>query len=61
MANALFLVPYPVGKAPAQSLRPEQYPDALAVAGHTRQLPPFLTEATWNSPHKPGQTAESGD
>lgn len=46
MANAFFLVPCPVGKAPAQSLRPEQYPDALAVAGHARQLPPFLTEAT---------------
>ena len=56
MANILFLVPYPVGKAPSQRFRFEQYLDALTAAGHQYHLAPFLNEATWSILYKPGQT-----
>lgn len=56
MANILFLVPYPPGRAPSQRFRFEQYLDALTAAGHQYQLDPFLSVATWNILYKPGQT-----
>lgn len=57
MARILFLIPYPVGKAPSQRFRFEQYLGALAAAGHTCRLVPFLSDATWAILYKPGHTA----
>ena len=57
MANILFLVPYPVGKAPSQRFRFEQYLDALTAAGHRYRLLPFLSDATWAILYRPGHTA----
>lgn len=50
----LFVVPYPPGKAPSQRFRFEQYLDLLTEAGHTYQLVPFLSDATWAIIYKPG-------
>jgi len=53
----LFLVPYPPGKAPSQRFRFEQYFDYLTQAGHTYQVRPFLSDATWDILYKPGHQA----
>ena len=50
----LFLVPYPVGKAPSQRFRFEQYFEFLTAAGHTYRVSPFVSEATWVILYKPG-------
>ena len=52
----LFLIPYPVGRAPSQRFRFEQYLDALAAAGHRYHLAPFISEATWAILYQPGHT-----
>ena len=52
----LFLIPYPVGRAPSQRFRFEQYLDALAAAGHRYHLAPFISEATWAILYQPGYT-----
>jgi glycosyltransferase involved in cell wall biosynthesis len=52
----LFLVPYPVGKAPSQRFRFEQYLTQLTEHGHQYQLVPFLDDATWAILYKPGHT-----
>lgn len=57
MARILFLIPYPVGKAPSQRFRFEQYLGALTAAGHTYRLVPFLSDATWAILYKSGHTA----
>ncbi|TGE07958.1 glycosyltransferase family 4 protein [Hymenobacter fodinae] len=54
----LFLVPYPVGKAPSQRFRFEQYFDALTEAGYHYHVAPFITEATWNILYKPGHQVQ---
>ena len=51
----LFLVPYPLGRAPSQRFRFEQYLDALLAAGHTYHLAPFISVATWNILYQPGR------
>lgn len=51
----LFLVPYPIGKAPSQRFRFEQYLDLLQQHGHEYHLAPFLSAATWQILYKPGQ------
>ena len=56
MSSILFLVPYPPGRAPSQRFRFEQYLDALTEAGHSYQLEPFLSVATWDILYKPGHT-----
>lgn len=50
----LFLVPYPVGKAPSQRFRFEQYFDALTQAGYYYQVAPFISDDTWAILYKPG-------
>ena len=50
----LFIVPYPLGRAPSQRFRFEQYLDILTAHGHQYQLAPFLSVATWNILYKPG-------
>jgi glycosyltransferase involved in cell wall biosynthesis len=51
----LFLTPYPLGQAPSQRFRFEQYLDILRAHGHTYRLAPFLSDATWRILYKPGQ------
>ncbi|QJX47567.1 glycosyltransferase family 4 protein [Hymenobacter taeanensis] len=50
----LFVVPYPVGKAPSQRFRFEQYLPLLTEAGHTWHLTSFIDLATWDILYKPG-------
>ncbi|AMR27088.1 group 1 glycosyl transferase [Hymenobacter psoromatis] len=54
MAKILFLAPYPHGQAPSQRFRFEQYLDILTKEGHTYDLKPFLSAATWAILYKPG-------
>ena len=58
MAKILFLVPYPLGRAPSQRFRFEQYLEALTSQGHRLRLVPFLSPATWDILYKPGHAAE---
>jgi len=53
----LFLVPYPLGRAPSQRFRFEQYWTALAQRGHSYAVAAFLDEKTWRILYKPGHTA----
>lgn len=53
----LFVVPYPVGKAPSQRFRFEQYFNILSDAGFTYQVVPFLDNTTWDILYKPGKSA----
>jgi glycosyltransferase involved in cell wall biosynthesis len=55
MAMILFLIPYPQGQAPSQRFRFEQYLGTLSKAGHTYDLAPFLSAATWTILYKPGR------
>ncbi|WP_205499633.1 glycosyltransferase [Rufibacter psychrotolerans] len=50
----LFVVPYPVGKAPSQRFRFEQYFDILLEAGYIYDIAPFLDDKTWSILYKPG-------
>ena len=50
-------MPYPVGQAPSQRFRFEQYLGALAAAGHRYRLAPFISAATWAILYRPGHTA----
>ncbi|MDU0371643.1 glycosyltransferase family 4 protein [Hymenobacter endophyticus] len=54
--HILFLVPYPLGKAPSQRFRFEQYIKLLTTEGHTYQLEPFVSEDTWAILYKSGHT-----
>ena len=45
----LFLIPYPMGQAPSQRFRFEQYLDFLRDEGHQLQMRPFLNENTWKN------------
>jgi glycosyltransferase involved in cell wall biosynthesis len=56
MASILFLTPYPIGRAPSQRFRFEQYLDILTAAGHSYQLSSFLSLATWAILYKPQHT-----
>jgi glycosyltransferase involved in cell wall biosynthesis len=56
VASILFLVPYPPGQAPSQRFRFEQYLGILSAAGHTYDLKPFLSAATWAILYKPGHS-----
>jgi glycosyltransferase involved in cell wall biosynthesis len=50
----LFLVPYPLGQAPSQRFRFEQYLPILAAHGHQYRLASFISETTWHILYKPG-------
>jgi glycosyltransferase involved in cell wall biosynthesis len=52
----LFLVPYPLGRAPSQRFRFEQYLAILADHGYSYRLASFLDEDTWGILYKPGQS-----
>ena len=52
----LFVVPYPLGKAPSQRFRFEQYLDLLKESGYTWHIAPFISEDTWSIIYKPGHT-----
>jgi len=52
----LFIAPYPLGQAPSQRFRFEQYLDKLTQRGHQWHLAPFLSMATWKILYKPGHT-----
>ncbi len=52
--HILFLVPYPLGKAPSQRFRFEQYFSQLEKAGHTWKVSPFLDDKAWDIIYKPG-------
>src|SRR5690554_6892104 len=50
----LFLVPYPLGKAPSQRFRFEQYLEILTAKKYSYVLQPFLDEKAWIRIYKPG-------
>lgn len=50
----LFLVPYPLGMAPSQRFRFEQYFDALTEAGYRFDVQPFLDERAMMYLYEPG-------
>lgn len=52
--KVLFLVPYPVGQAPSQRFRFEQYFTSLSSAGHTYSVSSFLSLKAWKSLYTPG-------
>jgi glycosyltransferase involved in cell wall biosynthesis len=49
-----FIVPYPLGQAPSQRFRFEQYFPALREQGYNLEIHPFLDEKTWGIVHKEG-------
>ncbi len=51
----LFLVPYPVSKAPSQRFRFEQYFGLLERNGIQYDVSSFLDEKTWDIIYKPGR------
>jgi glycosyltransferase involved in cell wall biosynthesis len=52
--NILFVAPYPVGEAPSQRFRFEQYLNELTQKGHSYKVSPFLNLKTWNVLYKKG-------
>lgn len=48
------MTPYPIGQAPSQRFRFEQYLDILIAAGHELELAPFLDQVTWQVLYLPG-------
>ena len=52
--SVLFLAPYPVGKAPSQRLKYEQYYSYFEQAGYTLKTSSFIDEAFWDIIYKPG-------
>jgi glycosyltransferase involved in cell wall biosynthesis len=51
----LFIVPYPLGKAPSQRFRFEQYFPILKSHGIRYEVRPFLTEQIWEILYQPGR------
>ena len=56
MPSILFILPYPLGKAPSQRFRVEQWLPILETAGYTYELCPFMDDDTWNILYKGGAT-----
>jgi len=54
MARILFLVPYPLGTAPSQRFRFEQYFGLLRENGHEPVVRPFLDEGAMRILYRPG-------
>ena len=52
--KVLFLIPYPLHKAPSQRFRFEQYLSFFQQNGYQCIAEPFLSEATWNIFYKNG-------
>ena len=53
--SILFLVPYPLGIAPSQRFRFEQYFEALKEAGFTYEVQPFLDDRAMLYLYEPGK------
>jgi glycosyltransferase involved in cell wall biosynthesis len=54
----LFIVPYPIGKAPSQRFRFEQYFEYLEKSGISYEIKPFLSNGIWNILYLPGRFAK---
>ncbi len=52
--KVLFLVPYPLGKAPSQRFRVELFEPYLKEAGIRYRIAPFMNAATWQHLYKQG-------
>jgi len=52
--KVLFIVPYPIGRAPSQRFRVELYEPYLIEAGITYWIAPFMDERTWDLLYKKG-------
>ena len=50
----LFLVPYPIGEAPSQRFRFEQYYDLLTSQGFIYSVKSFYSLKAWKQLHQPG-------
>lgn len=53
--HILFIVPYPIDKAPSQRFRFEQYFSALQKKGITVTVKPFLSNEIWDILYLPGR------
>ncbi len=56
--KVLFLLPYPVGRAPSQRFRVENLLPLLDEAGISYTLRPFMDEATWQVLYKGGSLSQ---
>lgn len=54
----LFIVPYPLYRAPSQRFRFEQYLSYLEQEGHTFEIEPFLSQSIWSVFYKKGHVAK---
>jgi len=54
--TVLFLVPYPLGLAPSQRFRFEQYLDYMVKNGFNIKLQSFLSHSDWNNLYQEGKT-----
>lgn len=54
----LFIIPYPLGKAPSQRFRFEQYFGLLKERGIHYDVQPFLSNRTWEILYLPGRFPE---
>lgn len=52
----LFIFPYPLGVAPSQRFRFEQYFNLLIKMGYTIEVKPFITLSTWKILYGPGKS-----
>ena len=50
----IFIAPYPLGQAPSQRFRFEQYFSILEQEGFVVEFHPFLSSKTWNTLYKEG-------
>lgn len=53
--HILFVIPYPLGKAPSQRFRFEQYIELLKERGHSMEFSPFLDDDTWQLLYQNGK------
>jgi len=53
--HILFIVPYPIDKAPSQRFRFEQYFPALIIKGISTTVKPFLSNEIWDILYLPGR------
>lgn len=58
MKKILLLCPYPVGVAPSQRLKYEQYFDRLKKAGYELEPSPFMSMRLWKIVYRPGHIFE---
>ncbi|WP_181304249.1 glycosyltransferase family 4 protein [Rufibacter sp. XAAS-G3-1] len=54
--KVIFVVPYPLGKAPSQRFRFEQYLHYLDDISWNYEFAPFLDDKTWGILYKPGHS-----